>query len=975
MDDALKQRLTDALAKMEADADPMVRAASILVRCGQWPLENRSDRGMELKRSTADRAPEVRLATALAADFYYRRDELDPTILDTLRKDADAAVRAAAWFRPTAKWDESFVQDSREPDLAAAASGLHDGNPVVRTFCLDHMGRLLYGASQSALRQAASNVADMARDDGGKLHAALTAAGVQHDPWLNVAAEAVLAGLTGMWCAAADANKSIHGSDSVPPGLPQEQEKAYAAIARLFGSGKRSHAMLACAMLAEEWLANGVGREPQRFPPIAAFAESPHLPTRLAAIVACGGTETEAARLLAALDSPDDLERLAALCGCLLGRPQAVSPELAQRLTVLMRGEPPLESSIAARALGWSLPFDDAVALLGDQCRRQPGSAAAIELLQAIINCGALYVYEPPTLQTELAKRLGTILGSERLQKAGRPEARELTLLGVVLGSRDAELQKHLLGPRRNSGHGWFSKEFLPTYVSGSELEAFYELVRYRTSHFVERSGMGADTPKVAAIDATLNRLAALARGPNGRMNPEAVTALAEFSAPVTPEQLRKVLDAIAPLLEGSFQPGAPEDELSACGDLVRNVLRRLCCGRRPPEPGLMHMGMDGMITREYKVTQEEQPCLDWADVPPELRDVCRRFFAYVNHPVHGEKARAALRACCRGFAGLPPDVAGPDMLAAIDAARAAVMEKGTADEQVELLASMTWATDDATVAAAVAELQKRTAAGMIPAEKREDAYYALARGGAFLTPEFVLDVLDRLADPKEDKGHRRSLLYELLRHPTVYEQLLPIAEKLQNEDPAAFNAPWCLPPLVVELRRLTKEKAPRPPWAKAAASLALKLAPHAKEQSACEVAVDLYAAAAGPDGVATLESLAQDATLAPYTRAAAAQDAIELNPDTMLLSTLLESYDKLPVEMREQLAGCAANSPAAPGAEAFLIRALKDPRVLARRYIVTHVEIPLTPALRACLKELEADPVLGEPAKQAIERLGNAGK
>jgi len=549
-----------------------------------------------------------------------------------------------------------------------------------------------------------------------------------------------------------------------------------------------------------------------------------------------------------------------------------------------------------------------------------------------------------------------------------------MRLLYVVLESHDAELQKYFIGPSRYSYYHYDSKPLLLAYITESELDAFYELLQHGTWVVAKRSGTGVNEPRTFAVDAILNRLEGLARGADGRMAPQAVSVIASFlqsdHVSVSPPQAGKLFDAIAPLLDGCFQPRAPEAEVSACGDLVQGVLRKLCLARRDTEPQIMHTITDGRSERGYQIVQKQGPCTNWKDVPPAIRGVCRRFLGYVNHKVHGQKAFAALRTCYSRLTGLPAGEVEQEMLGAMDTARAAVMEKATADDQVELLASMAWANDETIQAPAVAELQRRITAGTVPPGKRETAYHALAQGAAFLTPESARSILERVADPKEEFDLRWCIVDELFCQPSLYEQFFLVFETLLDEEPKVVICPWWLPRLVVELRRLSKENLPPPSWAKAAAGLALKIARSPKGRESGEVAVDLFTAAAGAGGGPTLEALAQDATLHPCTRAAAAQWAVELKPDTTLLATLLENYPKLPLEMREQLAGCSAGAPDTPGAEAFVLRALKDREVLARRYIISHLGLPLTPTLLAGLKELEADPILGQGAKQAIERL-----
>ena len=133
-----------------------------------------------------------------------------------------------------------------------------------------------------------------------------------------------------------------------------------------------------------------------------------------------------------------------------------------------------------------------------------------------------------------------------------------------------------------------------------------------------------------------------------------------------------------------------------------------------------------------------------------------------------------------------------------------------------------------------------------------------------------------------------------------------------------------------------------------------------------------LYALAAGPgaETAAVLEALAQDDKANPYARAAAARSVVEADPGATVLATLAKSYAKLPRPMCEELALTAARARQTPGAEAFFLCCIKDPRVGQRDMIVSNLLLPPTPTLIAGLKELEADPIMAGYVKQTIERL-----
>ena len=100
----------------------------------------------------------------------------------------------------------------------------------------------------------------------------------------------------------------------------------------------------------------------------------------------------------------------------------------------------------------------------------------------------------------------------------------------------------------------------------------------------------------------------------------------------------------------------------------------------------------------------------------------------------------------------------------------------------------------------------------------------------------------------------------------------------------------------------------------------------------------------------------------------------------------MLPKYDALPMELRLALAEAAAQYPKAPGAEAFVIRCLKDNTtdkdgfgitVGQRIRMIHRLKLPLTPRLRKALEELKKglEPQMIQIIDDVIKRLEGGGR
>ena len=963
---ASDERTAEALTKMARDADALVRGAAVIIRAGWSPYELWVSPDLpkaaaeadpdallpgqpgltyygygiakedEMRTWAADADPEVRFAaaTCFSRHYYYKfADE----ILGVLRADRCAAVRAAAWPSP---WLSSPLRPDINPKLRSEqllglGRGLRDPNPIVRAVVIQRMATLLQDDNDKVLAvykldQAAVHFPALLKADREKLWAVLKAEGVENDPWVALAAEAFLARSMVVWHTRLQwKSRASEGKFAVPAELVQERNKAATLIAGLLASGKRSHEMLACAALLDWLPVLAIARPPadSAFAPVAAQAESPHLLTRLVAIAACGALAPEDAEppLLKALASRDRLERLAGLWGCCTIEPGSGSPALEKALRPLLRGGPVHDNTLAARAVARVLPIQRAIAVLQDQCLSLPESPATAAMIDWMARTRPSKVYDQ-----------------------GDGPQNQLMLFDAVLESKNASLQCRFL--RCAEGRKSFrdNDPLILACMTETEPEAFYGYSGY------------ARPPKWFAVDAFLQRLAGLVRTQDGKPSIPALTALAWYvsnNAGVISARRDRIYAMITPFLETCFRPGASDEEVDMGGTMVNNLI-----GNVRAVPGRMWV---------------ESP-LKWSDLPPAVIAACRAYLGYANHSVHHRSVAFALAACYERITQ-DPDRPDPELLKAMEAARAAIVQKGVPDDQAIVLAAVAASEDDALAEPAIVELQKRFVAGTMPADKVYNFCHTL-NGWVFrtkkpLSPEFTRFLIARINAPVEG-AMRLSLsmvIDAVAAQPGTLEPLIAALQQLAEKEPEQLGqAPRAIDLFRQELQKARKEGKPDPPWLPAATELALKMAAHLQADPA-EDAMAFYREAVGPKAAETIEAMVQDETLPANVRAAAAGELFRAKPDTKLLPALAQNYDRLPVDVRELLARAVTFAKKQPeGAAAFLKRYYRDKQVDAsqRAWAISSDHAPPTPELRPVFEELANDPDLGKAAKDAIKRL-----
>ncbi|HUU68870.1 MAG TPA: hypothetical protein VM186_05065 [Planctomycetota bacterium] len=918
------EAIAEILQKALADRDPAVRGSGLLTVASLntfgsqlWP----AIRQKVMAAGVKDPAPEVRFATALAAGID-RRNDPDAAILGSLRSDANAAVRAAACFYWSSRRRKIDGDEQVEQSFTGALAG--DANPILQA-----LGVFMLRSTW--------------RDDAARLGQLAASPAAANDSWLKLSADLLAA-----FCNADRFDPAADNGTAATAGAGPSALDRAAVLDRLAGmlaSGKPSHQALAAGVLLQgmHWFEEGASGRAD-FSKLAELAGSDCLWARLAGIVAggaCPGAASEA-QVLQALYSQDELERLAALEACSVQRRNdregaarpANAPAFRQALATALRSPRYAVRAAAAVAIVRTLPFDDAMAILQDDIRRDPRGAGAEAMLAAF----------------------GKLADDDHELN----EQRRMMVLDALLESKNDELQSLVL---KNTF--WFaSQPLLLTMICESEPEAFYELTANdNLSNQLKRYDF--------AIRAILDRYAALFEK-RAAGDFAAVRGFASYIGNIegvffrfggNPEFTKGIVELVDKMASTCTGPGASDAAVGAGVDL-------LCA----------YFGLQAFDDRRAILSK----------TPAGIRTAAARAMAYADHPRIGAKIAVLLGDLYQAPYWFQKDA---EVSAAMEDARRKIMTGNRADDQAVLLTGMImlqgfptpWlpktAEDesaDAYVADALVELQKRMIAGAVPERLRGLALWAIEFQSREISAEFEQYLMERLADPAEGIGFNSKALPVLARHGSPHYEVLGniLADwpKGPDADTGFENAlTFWTGRVQIELRKLRTQGKPMPDWARKAADVGLAAAcDPMREGSARREALGLYAAAAGAEAAAQLEALAQDDRQDVAVRSAAVEFDLQVNPETKLLATLAEKYPTLPKYLREALGQHAARAPKAAGAEALFILYLKDRELGEQRrwrFFFT-LSLPPTPTLMAALKELEHDPEIGDDVQKAIKRL-----
>jgi len=947
-----------AVQKMLKDPDPVVRAAGIYAftrwayaGCRQSSDQQEQQARQVLEAAAADPAPQCRFAAAFGA--RYSRLDPDGALLDRLLNDPSAAVRAGAWY----VWIRRYAGSHRTLWLYG------EGVPW-----LDEFRRGPFREKNPIARCLSLFTCVSRQRNADKVKQLFNVPEVQKDAWLKTVADLFY---TGSFAERAIGRNAAAGAPTLAD--------ACAMITKLMASGKRSHQVLACSTMLAGFgdMVKSLGRakpESMRgqrpdFSALAALSDSKDMWTRFLGIVANGpmGRDGADARILKALKSHDDLDRLAGLLACCIPKwlvdgagggpaPGKHAAALKDALLAALQSPRCAESTLAAQAIMSRLPFDEALAHFQHEAKRDPLGRRTKMLLAA---------FDLPIAMPR---------GSDQLRVQ-----RQMMVLDAVLETKNPALQ--LWCANRMRGWFWGSGELLiVTMICECEPEAFFKLVSLAP---YPHRGLFAFVADESAVQAITDRLKVL-HEMGGPPAVEAVKGLAGFIRDVEPGCLSKTdfLLLAEAMLADMLKPGSPDDHLAAGGDL----LDALSSGKS----AAYAISSDAMHERPRQVDgilAAASRALDYADQPALSRNVAALLGAYYR------------LLCLKD---------NPGLAEAMEKARRKIMQAGRPSDQVLMLNGMAQNSGDAirgwggnaTRRTASAELQKRFLADAIPADLRlpaltairpiEDDFTGKSRYVVDLSPEFQRYLLQRIRDPKEAADFRGHAARKLAWCPQYLGEVVAALLHSAKAEPQALDMPAILRDIgssvKAGLRRVKKNGGPAPAWLGQAATLGLTVMNDDKQPaSRRRGGMQLYGLAGGPDATTTLEALALNKNVGDRLRSAAAEAAWHTNPETKVFVKLTQKYTTIEKKLRLHLAVYAARARNIPGAEAFVIRCLRDPELKLPdkprhsqdnedrerlRAMLLCLDLQATPALVAALKEMSDDKYLGESIQRTIHRM-----
>jgi len=905
----------DSLAALEAavlktvdDADPEIRAVGVFTVCclrrhygDKWvPVVEKA-----IAASAKDPAPEPRFAAVVARAAAGLPTPSMEMLASELRTDPNPSVGAVAWLlwldKQRRNAGPELVDDFRKAILA-------EKNPILKSLGVI-MALMVWERNPETIAELCNS------------------SEVQGDPWLKVSADVML-GIVDLMVKGRDASRS---KDEGPAAevYTEARRRMLDSTMALLTSGKRSHQLLAglSAMFGMRAMVAPPQKEPKPdLSKITALADSADLWERFIGVMisAAANDQPGMQRVLNALESKDPLDRIFALFACVMSRPSpnadadadAETAELSRKLTATLLAflkSPVLaEQYLAAQAIRWRVPFDDLLAMLQDEIRRDPNSELAKVLVKALGTSREL------------------MMGGDELRKQ-----RQLMALDVVLESKNAELELLFIETIRWRGSSQ-NQPMLLTLICDCQPKVL-------TSMLMDRNSWSELRNEDYAVRAVLDRLKTMFAQGDAETRPLAARGLAAYMQNAhklwdgeefkltTLELLTRMLDAF--ILQGN----TPEQFAAGCD---------LLCGA---------IGPRGPV----------------ADLPAGIRAAIVRVLGAAGDPARSAKVAAVLHHYySRG--GEDPELA-PVIEAAREKIMASDLP---AEQAVVLCGMVMWGNErirNSAVAEIEKRLMAGTVPAAnrkdtIEALSRSDTFsdgFVRFAFGKLADPAEEAEVRKAVLGLFATKPAFYGGLFDVLAEMAKSGEPVPIYTPMLGSFSQRLGE---------ELAKLKQQNQPAPAWAAKAAEIGLHIMNDAARTPFQRArGIELYGRVAGPAASAAFEKIALDPKADADMRRIAAAVAIEANPQSDVLASLAETYVTLPRMMRMSLGPVAARARNVntPGAEALLIAYLKDTELEGNRTeALFSLQPPVSAAIMTALKELEQDRVIGQPVRNAIRRL-----
>jgi len=906
-------RAAGLLRKMLADADPLVRSCAILASLELWRKNPQVLKPIVEKAAKSPHSVE-RFAAAMIHVFQLERGRPLNSGAGVFVKDKSAAVRAMGYVAETlatmrktvAMTGKAVPAGKRVPEDVAM---LRDENPIVRSMGLGMVAMLSLQARDRSAMQAAAGF--------------IKASG---DPWLNI-------------CLAL-----------ITSAVQNRGTESFACAKDLMLSKKKSHQLLGCAgmgalMMMWKPVRRGPGAEAPTRPKagnLRTLLASGNLWVRSAALFVCNALEGEktAPRVLAALRG-DELDRHAVLICCLVPGTK-LTPQFREALLRPSRMPSAAESTMVSEIVAGKLTGKQVVDVLIAEIRRDKASPLISALMRTTHQHRDLRSIDNP----ELARAVDAVLAADSAELEGELvriwgrygwHRKSALVLKLIERGRPETVIDVLLG-----GNGSFGGR--PKYQ-----EAIVE-----TAHRRIQTLLDADSP-VHRRGATLALRSVLSSDPF-----MTVCQRKESLRRESDDLVRKALEVALRAESGAFLPGvlllssALRAHTDRCGVMpgkkfpLSEHLRRACIRVlalvNHPKKGPAALGLLRQLVDYHEFRGHSQ-----YGCHVRTRDRGSSVFTVRIGPAHrkplGRHARVAYF--------------GPDLVRAVDEARRKVLAAGSLEDRVALHTTLA----DLGERDSVAALARLVMSGKLAAESSRKALGAIGARPGLQAPEFVAWMLGKIKDRDFDV----NLLDSAARHPQHLSEVLGTVKALLNDKNQAglvHGAMHCFRVMATRYNRRNAAgpRKPRPAWLGQLARFGAEVAMNRDLSLAMrDGGAALAAESSGPAQAELLQNLVTNADLENRIRLTAAGGLHRAVPESRLYEKSLPGYSELPVWLRVALACAAGQSPKAPKAEEFVLRALTDEKIPLRGgtsvqdVILLRLELPASPRLVKAVEALRA--------------------
>ena len=364
-------------------------------------------------------------------------------------------------------------------------------------------------------------------------------------------------------------------------------------------------------------------------------------------------------------------------------------------------------------------------------------------------------------------------------------------------------------------------------------------------------------------------------------------------------------------------------------------------------------------------------PGIEWKAAAPGLRGAIIAALDKAGDPACRPFAAAVLGDLL-GHADGPAIREDAEVSAAMDAARAAIEQAGTADDKAAVLRGTALAPDEAVSGPAFDQLYKLFTGGALTPAARHDAIRKIESAVHRSSPVLRQYLLKLLADDEAPLSVRRSIVRGLARSPEMRGPLVNTLSAAITQRRPNIDMLWELHDfLAFDLRKNPPENTEPPPWLLKLAGLCRSLMNDTRfEPEVRARAVSLYYITGLPQAKQDIVALALDPQTDPEVGVGAIRAFAFMGRTISGPAEFATRFADFRPELRREIIRLVSEHGTAALQDSVFLKALKDD---AMRYEVRgtigSLSSPFSPELEAAIKARADDPVLKYEVKQLLDK------